>query len=203
MKKLRLLFTAVRMMATALLIGCVLVMVAFGGCHKNPPTTVTTATVQYDTVDHKPVVTTTTTPRKDVPDDPVAAKPAPAVQEETAPPASGPSMFPYPIYFDFDKSKIRNNDKTKQTFILLAQALRDNPSKKLRIEGNCDERGTREYNLMLGGHRAIAAKHKLMSFGIESRRFLVITNGKEKLACIENTEACHQMNRRADFIFTE
>ena len=103
-----------------------------------------------------------------------------------------------PIYFDFDKSFVRNDAKS----IMKANAewLKANPTVKVKIEGNCDERGTKEYNQALGQRRAASAKKYLTDLGISAKRISLISYGKEKLACTDGTEACWQKNRRDDFV---
>ncbi len=81
--------------------------------------------------------------------------------------------------------------------------LSPNPKTKVVVEGNCDERGTSEYNLALGDRRANAAKSYLVSLGIPSRRIKTISYGKEKPLCTESTEECWSKNRRDHFVLTE
>ena len=78
--------------------------------------------------------------------------------------------------------------------------LKANPNVKVRIEGNCDERGTIEYNQALGQRRAAAAKKYLTDLGIASSRISLISYGKEKPVCSEQTEECWQKNRRDDLV---
>ncbi len=102
-----------------------------------------------------------------------------------------------PAYFDFDRSVIRPEDRE----ILQANAewLKAHPKVKIKIEGNCDERGTREYNQALGQRRAANAKKFLTHLGISATRISLISYGKEKPGCTESTESCWQENRRDDF----
>jgi peptidoglycan-associated lipoprotein len=74
---------------------------------------------------------------------------------------------------------------------------------KVRIEGNCDERGTIEYNQALGQRRAAAAKKYLTDMGISAKRISLISYGKEKPVCSQSTEDCWQKNRRGDLIAAE
>lgn len=103
-----------------------------------------------------------------------------------------------PVYFDFDKSFIRDDAKA----VMKADAawMKAHPKAKIRIEGNCDERGTKEYNQALGQRRASSAKKYLTDLGISGKRISLISYGKEKPACQESTEDCWQKNRRADFV---
>ena len=66
----------------------------------------------------------------------------------------------------------------------------------MTIEGNCDERGTREYNLALGARRANAVKEYLVSLGVSAARIDTISYGKERPICTESTESCWAQNRR-------
>jgi peptidoglycan-associated lipoprotein len=103
-----------------------------------------------------------------------------------------------PIYFDFDKSFVR--DDAKAVMKANADYLKANPKVTVRIEGNCDERGTIEYNQALGQRRAAAAKKYLSDLGISAKRISLISYGKEKPVCTESTEDCWQKNRRAELV---
>jgi peptidoglycan-associated lipoprotein len=103
-----------------------------------------------------------------------------------------------PIFFDFDKSFIR--DDARSVMKANADYLKANPKVKVRIEGNCDERGTIEYNQALGQRRAASAKKYLTDMGISGNRIKLISYGKEKPVCTEGTEDCWQKNRRDDFV---
>ena len=105
------------------------------------------------------------------------------------------------IYFDFDKSFVR--DDAKAVMKANAARLKANPKAKVRIEGNCDERGTIEYNQALGQRRAASAKKYLTDLGISGKRISLISYGKEKPVCKESTEDCWQQNRRADLVAAE
>ena len=103
-----------------------------------------------------------------------------------------------PIYFDFDKSFIR--DESRRVLMDNAAWLQANPKVKVRIEGFCDERGTKEYNQALGQRRAATAKKFLADMGISAGRISLISYGKEKQVCSENTENCWQKNRKDEFV---
>ncbi len=124
---------------------------------------------------------------------PEAAKPE--AKEERAPAAAAGLQ---PIYFDFDKSFIR--DDAKAVMAANAEWLKANPKAKIKIEGNCDERGTKEYNQALGQRRATSAKKYLADMGISGNRISLISYGKEKPVCTQSTEDCWQKNRRDDFV---
>jgi peptidoglycan-associated lipoprotein len=104
------------------------------------------------------------------------------------------------IYFDYDKSDIR--DDSKPTLSAAADFLKQHSNVKFTIEGHCDERGSEEYNLGLGDRRANAAKNYLLSLGITSDRMNTISYGKERPQCREANEECYQKNRRAHFVLS-
>jgi len=73
---------------------------------------------------------------------------------------------------------------------------------KLTVEGHCDERGTREYNMALGDRRANAARAYLVTLGVEASRVRTVSYGKERPFCRESGETCWQVNRRGHFVVT-
>ena len=101
------------------------------------------------------------------------------------------------VYFGFDKAII----SAEAAEILTANSawLKDNDDMLLLVEGHADERGTTEYNLVLGERRAKAVAEYLASLGIAKDRISTISYGKERPVCSENTEACYTQNRRAVF----
>lgn len=101
------------------------------------------------------------------------------------------------IHFDFDKSDIKENDRALLQGI--ADFMKAYPTAKVEIEGNCDERGTNEYNLALGNRRAAAALAYLKTLGVDEARFTTISYGKEKPLCTEAKESCWSQNRRDEF----
>lgn len=103
-----------------------------------------------------------------------------------------------PIYFDFDKSFIR--DDAKDVMKTNAEWLKANPKAIIKIEGNCDERGSNAYNQALGQRRAASAKKYLTGMGVSGHRISLISFGKEKPICGEHEESCWQKNRRDDFV---
>ena len=99
------------------------------------------------------------------------------------------------IYFDTDRYNIDSADQSA----LAAQAawLQRYPAKRATIEGHCDERGTREYNLALGERRANAAKNYLASLGVSASRLSTVSYGKERPVATGSTEEAWAKNRRA------
>ena len=99
------------------------------------------------------------------------------------------------IYFDTDKFDIDATDAAA----LRAQAewLQRYPNKQATIEGHCDERGTRDYNLALGERRANAAKNYLVSLGVDASRLRTVSYGKERPVALGSNEQAWAQNRRA------
>ncbi len=135
-----------------------------------------------------------------------APAPPPPVATPTPPPAApAPPPDDYkanpalkPVYFAFDSMKIRPVDA--KTLDASADWLKANPDQVVLIAGNCDERGTNEYNLALGERRAKAAMGYLTSKGIDASRITLVSYGKERPVCTERNEACWSQNRRDDFL---
>lgn len=101
--------------------------------------------------------------------------------------------------FDYDKSTIRADASTalKDDVGVIRDILAAYPNQKLIIQGNADERGSEEYNLALGDRRAQAVKDFLLSMGIPDQQLTMISYGKDRPVCTDETEACWQKNRRA------
>jgi peptidoglycan-associated lipoprotein len=98
------------------------------------------------------------------------------------------------VHFEFDQYNVPESDKT----VLGRQAawLAKYPAVRVTVEGHCDERGTREYNLALGARRANAVKEYLVSQGVSTARVETVSYGKERPICTESNEACWAQNRR-------
>ncbi|MCI0408201.1 MAG: peptidoglycan-associated lipoprotein Pal [Acidobacteria bacterium] len=105
------------------------------------------------------------------------------------------------IFFDFDKSNIR--DDAKPNLAEDTQWLKANPTAKITIEGHCDERGTAEYNLGLGERRAKASSDYLVAAGIDAKRIKIISFGKERPFVLGHDESAWKWNRRAHFVVSE
>jgi peptidoglycan-associated lipoprotein len=102
------------------------------------------------------------------------------------------------IHFEFDKYTIAESDA--QILKQNAAVLMKFPALKIQIEGNCDERGTDQYNLALGERRANSAKQYLVSLGISAGRISIISYGEERPLETAHSEEAWAKNRRADFI---
>ncbi|MBM9513742.1 OmpA family protein [Desulfogranum marinum] len=111
---------------------------------------------------------------------------------------SGPML---PVYFEFDRSGVVGEQV--QRIEGNADFLKSAPDVKVRIEGNCDPRGTREYNLALGERRAQSAKKYLINLGIAPERLSTISWGEEKLLLFGHDEISWAQNRRDDFVIVK
>ncbi len=98
------------------------------------------------------------------------------------------------VFFDFDKSDLK--PEARRTIERWAAWLRQYPNVTVTVEGHCDERGTREYNIGLGERRAAAAKNYLVAQGIAANRVATISYGKERPAVVGSNEAAWSQNRR-------
>jgi peptidoglycan-associated lipoprotein len=124
----------------------------------------------------------------------------PATQSEVAPVVTeAQKLASNSIYFDFDKSIIKPEyqDTIKKNYEALQSLPHDTV---LRLEGNCDERGSAEYNIALGQRRADAVRRAMVLLGFPEANIRTISWGKEKPRCTEHNEQCWSQNRRVDFI---
>jgi len=101
------------------------------------------------------------------------------------------------IHFNYDQSDIMDSDKP--VLAAIASFMQQYPKANVFIDGNCDERGTVEYNLALGERRAHAAMAYLTGLGVSASRLSMTSYGKEKPVCVESVESCWFRNRRAHF----
>lgn len=104
------------------------------------------------------------------------------------------------VFFAYDSSTL--SAEAQNTLQRQAAWLKQYPDVSVTVEGHCDERGTREYNLALGERRAAAAKKYLVSMGIPSSRISTISYGKERPAVIGSDESAWSQNRRAVSVVT-
>jgi peptidoglycan-associated lipoprotein len=145
---------------------------------------------------------------------PPPERPQRAVTEApTPPPAPAPPVAPertqqtladylnrlLDAYFDYDKAELRSDAQTalNRNSSELLSLLKEFPDTKFVLEGDCDERGSAEYNLALGDRRAAAAKEFLTQIGVPVAHLTTISYGKERPVCTEHGENCWQKNRRA------
>lgn len=103
------------------------------------------------------------------------------------------------VYFDFDKFNIKNDMQSVVATNANLLSSSEANSLSIKLEGNCDEWGTDEYNYALGLKRAKAVKEALSTRGINADRISIVSNGKSNPVCTERSKSCDAQNRRADF----
>jgi peptidoglycan-associated lipoprotein len=104
------------------------------------------------------------------------------------------------VYFDFDKSEIKPEFQAQ--IACHAAYLRQFPGARVTLEGNADERGTREYNLGLGERRGNAVSSAVGAAGASSSQLNVVSYGEERPVCKEHGEPCWGKNRRVEIVYT-
>jgi peptidoglycan-associated lipoprotein len=122
---------------------------------------------------------------------------APPEGKEFVEPKGAEALVLKPIYFDFDRYNLLPD--ARKTLKEIAQYLLDNPKVLAVIEGHCDERGTDEYNLVLGEQRALSARTFLIGMGISPKRLFTVSYGKAKPADMGHNEEAWAKNRRCEF----
>ena len=132
---------------------------------------------------------------------------APVTEPTTAPGAYGPNdldtdacLRQRVVYFDFDQDALR--PEFQAAMACHAKYLRDRPSSRMSLEGNTDERGSREYNLGLGERRGNAVSSALQANGGSGSQITVVSYGEERPTCNESSEDCWAKNRRVEIIYT-
>jgi peptidoglycan-associated lipoprotein len=103
------------------------------------------------------------------------------------------------VHFAFDSSAI--DDDARAIIEAHASYLAANPSIKVSLEGNCDERGTREYNLALGERRSQSVEKMMKVLGVAASRIKTVSYGEEKPLCQEHNESCWRQNRRVEIVY--
>jgi peptidoglycan-associated lipoprotein len=134
-------------------------------------------------------------------------KPSVSTVDVTKPSASGVSPLKDPnnilskrsIYFDFDKFDVKA--EYRPVVEAHAKYLRENPGAKVLVQGNADERGSREYNVALGQRRSDAVKSMLKLLGASEKQIEAVSLGEEKPSCADHTEDCWAKNRRDDVLY--
>jgi peptidoglycan-associated lipoprotein len=104
------------------------------------------------------------------------------------------------VYFDLDRSEIR--PEFQAAVACHASYLHQFPGARVTLEGNADERGSREYNLGLGERRGNAVSSALGSAGASSSQLNVVSYGEERPVCKDHNEGCWQKNRRVEIVYT-
>lgn len=151
---------------------------------------------------------------------PGTSKPVPPpVAGTKAPPTGGPSSQPIPpagtagdprkdpnnilskrsIFYDYDSDVIK--DEYRPMVQAHAKYLASNRGERMLIQGNTDERGSREYNIALGQRRADAIKRMLVLLGAQDSQVEAASLGEEKPRCEQQNEACYSQNRRGDLLY--
>ena len=124
------------------------------------------------------------------------------IQSETGPRTEGvrdtETLKADTVYFDYDKSAIRSSEKSKVAAV--ADYMKANPGQNLVVEGNCDERGTDEYNRALGERRALSIRESLIGLGTPADRITTTSWGKDRPAELGHDEAAWSKNRRGEFV---
>ena len=103
------------------------------------------------------------------------------------------------IFYDYDKYDVK--DEYKPLLQAHARYLSQNRGAKMLIQGNCDERGSREYNIALGQTRADGVKKMLLLMGAQESQIESVSLGEEKPRCTDKTEECYAQNRRGDMLY--
>ncbi len=113
-------------------------------------------------------------------------------------PADTEALKAQTIYFEYDKSAIKASEQSKLDQV--AEYYKAHPEVALKVEGNCDERGTEEYNRSLGERRALAAREYLARLGVDPNRIVTISYGKDRPVDAEHSPTAFSKNRRDDFV---
>ncbi|MBI1194790.1 MAG: peptidoglycan-associated lipoprotein Pal [Gammaproteobacteria bacterium] len=175
------------------ILGLAIVLFALGGCASEPKSTSTEST--------QPVAaeTTTTAPAETGTTSSAESSGLGAVAPMQMDPLDDPSspLAQRVVYFDFDKSVIRA--EFRDQIVAHGEYLANHPSTQLRLEGHCDERGTRAYNLALGERRAKAVRDLLLLTGASTSQIETISYGEERPAVEGHNEEAWAKNRRVVF----
>lgn len=102
------------------------------------------------------------------------------------------------VHFDYNKADIRGSERPILEGI--AGYMKEHPTLSIKVEGNCDDRGSNEYNLALGERRALSIRSYIASLGVSADRIFTISYGEEKPLCTEQKETCWSKNRRGHFL---
>ncbi len=103
------------------------------------------------------------------------------------------------VFYEYDRSDIR--DEFRPVLQAHGKYLAENRGKKMLVQGNCDERGSREYNVALGQRRAEGVKRTLVLMGAADAQIEAVSLGEEKPRCTDHGEACWSQNRRGDMLY--
>jgi peptidoglycan-associated lipoprotein len=144
---------------------------------------------------------------KEVPPPATPTTTAPTTEAPTTPGVYGPGdldtdacLRTRVVYFDFDQDALR--PEFQAAMACHAKYLRDRPSSRMTLEGNADERGSREYNLGLGERRGNAVSSALQANGGSGSQVTVVSYGEERPTCTDSGEDCWAKNRRVEIVYT-
>ncbi len=104
------------------------------------------------------------------------------------------------VFFGYDQWTLSNTGM--EALNQDAAYLKDHPGALLKIEGHCDERGTTDYNMVLGDKRAKAARSYLVEVGVSPKQVAIVSYGKERPFCVDRDESCYQQNRRGHILLS-
>ena len=104
------------------------------------------------------------------------------------------------VYFDFNDDTLR--PEFQRVVACHAKYLRDRPDARVTLEGNADERGTREYNLGLGERRGNAVSAAVVGSGGSASQITVVSFGEERPTCADSTDECWSKNRRVEIVYS-
>jgi len=104
------------------------------------------------------------------------------------------------VFFAYDQWMI--SDSGMNALNRDAEWLKTHPGAVMKVEGHCDERGTGEYNFVLGEKRAKSARSYLVEMGVSPKQIAIVSYGKERPFCAEHDEACYQQNRRGHMLLS-
>jgi len=169
-----------KILRVVVVVGICLSLMVFLGCAQK-------AAVKDDSAGQQKVVAQTP-----------AKQPEPKVEEQKKPAEAAAAYELSNIYFDFDKSIIKKD--AKDLLKKHAAWLKANNAVNVTVAGNCDERGTAEYNLALGQRRANAAAKFLVDSGVAKKRIKTVSYGKEKPVDPGHNEEAWAKNRRDEFV---
>jgi peptidoglycan-associated lipoprotein len=108
------------------------------------------------------------------------------------------TLAAHTVHFAYDSSVIRSDEKANISAV--AAYMKENPGVFLLVEGNCDERGTEEYNRALGDRRALAGREAIVADGVEGSRITTRSYGRDRPVATGNSESAMAQNRRDDFV---
>jgi peptidoglycan-associated lipoprotein len=103
------------------------------------------------------------------------------------------------LFYDYDKYDVK--EEYKPLLQAHARYLAQNRNAKMLIQGNCDERGSREYNIALGQKRSDGVKKMLLLMGAQESQIESVSLGEEKPRCTDTADACYSQNRRSDMLY--